>query len=449
LLAELFPLPTWRALAGLIVDGPAVGSERIDRVLHRVAARPAAAHAGGGNGARMSRRSIENYSWPLSWTMQTLVDLQQRGFPCSELQAWQHAPVVRVPPAPAANTDRSAPPWRLVRLAWQEVDRDVKAKLGANTVLEELEIVTTCSVHRLREKGVWLQLRWRALLGLICVLGSRSGAACELRRGDLRHAHRSPDGRCGPAIALRPGKTYDRQEIHYKPIPAELYSVIEVFCIATDRILAETPDYNGGRVPRARPPDDVALFPRSLRHPEVALSQAGFYVQLKGYEATARRPNRPPLLVGADHGYSPHTLRGATMQAVTKAAVTYLPKHHPDLQPMDIVETLVDHEVHGDRYGYLDKNTLQGREVLSQIATELAWRMLTTEDGARKVRDADGYRDALAQRRILRAEQAHLDHEIQDLLDDQPRQRDHAKTVLELHALYEQRDQVRTRLIKT
>ena len=450
LLIDLFPPRAWRALAVLIADGPAVASERIDMLLHEVAIRPAAPHAGG-DGARVSRRSIENYAWPMSSLMRTLVDLYQHGFPCAVLQRWQHAPTVRLPLAPSANTDRSAPPWRLVRLAWQQVDRDAKSRLGARSTQEELEIVTTCSVHRLRA-GLWLQLRWRALFGLICTLGSRSGAVCELRREDLRPRHRGPDGRSGPTIALRPGKTFDQREIHYKPIPAELYTMIEVFGIATDRILAEIPKYNRGRAPASDRPANSPMFPRSLRRPDLALTQAAFYVQLRGYEANRSlgRNERPPVLAGSDgHRYSPHSLRGAAMQAITLAAVTHLPAHHPNLQARDIVEALVDHEVATDRLCYFDKNTLRGREILSRIASELAWRMLTTDEGARKVRDADGYRDSLRQRQILDAELKRLDREIKIVLDEHPRRPDHAtKMLFELHALEERRNQVRIRLIK-
>ena len=186
LLSELFPLPVWRALARLIADGPAVCSERIDRVLHQVASRPAAAHAGGGEGARVSRRSIENYAWPLSWTMRTLVDLLPARLPVRGARAWQHAPVVRVPSAPSANTDRSAPPWRLVRLAWQQVDRDVKRRLGADSTAEELEIVQDVLGASPAEQGRVVADAVARAVRADLPLGGRSGAVCELRRADLR-----------------------------------------------------------------------------------------------------------------------------------------------------------------------------------------------------------------------------------------------------------------------
>lgn len=72
LLVMIYPTAVWRALAGLVGDGPGECSQRIDKVLHRVALRPAAVHAGGREGARVSRKTLNNYAWPLSWTMRTL-----------------------------------------------------------------------------------------------------------------------------------------------------------------------------------------------------------------------------------------------------------------------------------------------------------------------------------------------------------------------------------------
>jgi hypothetical protein len=135
------------------------------------------------------------------------------------------------------------------------------------------------------------------------------------------------------------------------------------------------------------------------------------------------------------------------MQMIEQAALDYLPEHHRELHSDDIFEALVDHEVPGDRHGYLDRNTLHGREILSGIATELAWQMLTTERGARRVRDSERYRDRLKRREVLEQELQRLSHEISYLLKDRPRRNGlAAQTLLELRALDEQRDQIRTRL---
>jgi hypothetical protein len=75
------------------------------------------------------------------------------------------------------------------------------------------------------------------------------------------------------------------------------------------------------------------------------------------------------------------------MQMIEYAARHLLPEDQRHLKPEELYEALVDHDVPGDRHGYMDRNTLRGREILSGIAADLAWRMLTTEDGARRIRD--------------------------------------------------------------
>ncbi len=289
LLTAVYSPAVWRALAALIADGPGECSQRIDRVLHQVALRPAAAHAGGGEGALVSRQTLNNYAWPLSWTMRTLVDLQQHGFPCEALASWTNKPVVHVPPAPQAHTDRSAPPRRQVRLLWQQLDGEIKRRLRARSDAQELEIVRECAVQRLRGGGVLQLMRLRALFALTCCLGGRSGALCGLRRHDVIAEHQGPDGRCGPAIALRPGKTSPAQEIHYKPIPPGLLNMIQVFSLAIDRILAETPDYDkNGRFERPAPrrtlrcsrhrcvtPDGQSPNPRSICNSPVGARARG------------------------------------------------------------------------------------------------------------------------------------------------------------------------------
>jgi hypothetical protein len=230
-----------------------------------------------------------------------------------------------------------------------------------------------------------------------------------------------------------------------------LLDVIEVFCLTTDRIVRETPDYDErGRRERPEPPHDLALFPKSLREPGRAMSQPAFYVQLTGWPArpSSGRKAQAPLLPRRDgRGFSPHTLRRAAMQMIKQAARDYLPNHYPELQPDDITEALVDHEVPGDRYGYLDKNTLRGRERLSGIATELAWQMLTTERGARRVPDSERYRDRLQRRGVLDQELQRLSQQIAALLNNQPGRKDLAvQTLFELRVCDEQRDQIRARL---
>jgi hypothetical protein len=72
--------------------------------------------------------------------------------------------------------------------------------------------------------------------------------------------------------------------------------------------------------------------------------------------------------------------------------------------PEVIASALLDHEIRTDPYGYADLNTLRGRERLSRLGTQIAWEMLATDRGARRMKNAIAYHDAVRKRGILKAE---------------------------------------------
>jgi hypothetical protein len=446
LLFALFQPAVWRALLLLIDDGPATAVRQIEQVLNKAVATPVQTQSGQ---RPRSRETLKNLAWSLTWVTKALVDMQTRGFGCGALRAWAHAPPPRIPDAPQADTDTSSPPLRLVRLKAQELDAEVGTKLKAPTVGAELEAVRSCSTDRLCNGGIWELLRFRALFLLTFVIGGRSGAVCELRRRDLVAEHVGRDGRVGPAVALRPGKIVHELEVHWKPIPPELFKRIEVFRIATDRILAESPKYAARRA-RLVERDDAdtrALFPKSLSQPNGPLGQGAFRLQLNGKLGGARHPHRFGLLRPDGRGYSPHSLRACGMQAVRNAGHKYCETHEPGLSPHAIYEALVDHKLPDDPYGYLGTNTLAGRERLSKIGAQLAWDMLTGNDGARTQRDHDAYRVALERRSVLAAEHARVQAAIDDTLNASPtRGRQATDKLVAVMSLHEERDRVRERL---
>jgi hypothetical protein len=309
---------------------------------------------------------------------------------------------------PDANTDRSSPSLRAVRVTLQAVDREVKLRLHASSDEEEDERLAEIAPARLRVSGLWRPMRLRALLTLVCVLGGRADAICSLRRDRLVRDRLDVDGEIGPSIGLRPAKNFDAEETHWKPVPVEALFAVDAFCRLADRLLADTPDYTEqGRCERPAPPEDLAMFPVSLRHPGRSITPQGFYQQLVG--APARpvhgRARRLPLIERPDgRGYSPHTLRGTVMQVIEGAAKRYCAEHGLNDTPEQIYEALVDHTIPGDRHGYLDRSSLRGRERLAKIGARIAWEMLATEKGARTVRDHDGFRTALRQLQAIEHE---------------------------------------------
>lgn len=184
---------------------------------------------------------------------------------------------------------------------------------------------------------------------------------------------------------------------------------IDAFWLMTDRILTGAPDYDAESKPFERPalPADLAMFPTSLRHPGSAFTASGVYGKLAGRAASSPdgHTTRHPLIARPDdRGYSPHTLRGAVMQCIEVAAPSYCADRGLSDTPRQIFEALVDHAIPSDPHGYLDRNSLRGRERLSKMGAQIAWEMLATVKGARTHRDHDAYRKALRLRCVLERE---------------------------------------------
>jgi hypothetical protein len=76
-----------------------------------------------------------------------------------------------------------------------------------------LAVIEAFLADQLVARGAWRLGRNRALLGLLCVTGSRIGAALALMVSDFDPEHVDPDGNVGPAIALRPGKTMGADDV--------------------------------------------------------------------------------------------------------------------------------------------------------------------------------------------------------------------------------------------
>jgi hypothetical protein len=110
LLLALFPVRCFGARCAIVVDGPGLAVDRIERVLHQrslESVRSTRARPGGG---LVSSATLSVNVTSLRWVLHQLNDLRRRQFPCAALDQWQGVPKIRMPRADPANTDRSAPP---------------------------------------------------------------------------------------------------------------------------------------------------------------------------------------------------------------------------------------------------------------------------------------------------------------------------------------------------
>jgi integrase len=326
ILARLVPPELWAVLAALIVEGPGIVVERLERYLLELAMRPVRPSRARRPGATFSKRSLTSFATTLRRVMGILSDLHRRGAVHPSLDAWGVPPRVKVPRAAAANTDRSAPARHQLRHTYRTLDEAFKERFGVEREHDELAVIEAFLADQLVARGAWRLGRNRALLGLLCVTGSRIGAALALMVSDFDPEHVDPDGNVGPAIALRPGKTMGADDVRRKPLPVDAGRIIQAHVLLTRRLALET-DGPGEftRRRRLRLPEDYPLFPASIKHLERPWHSSGFY------EALAGRVTRPPARqtpwfgvvrrdihaegAGSDGrlGYSPHTLRRAAL----------------------------------------------------------------------------------------------------------------------------------------
>ena len=89
---------------------------------------------------------------------------------------------------------------------------------------------------------------------------------------------------------------------------------------------------------------------------------------------------------------------------VREGGAEYCAAHGIPVSPEVIASALLDHRIHADPYGYADLNTVRGRERLSRHGAQIIWEMLTTDRGARKMRNTAAYHEAVRRREILKAE---------------------------------------------
>ena len=115
------------------------------------------------------------------------------------------------------------------------------------------------------------------------------------------------------------------------------------------------------------------------------------------------------MLAGSDgHRYSPHTLRGAAMQAITLAALR-LPAGAPSQPAAQATSSRRSLTTKSQATASATSTRTRSAAARSCPASpaELAWRMLTTDEGARKVRDGERLpRRAVSARRFLSGAQA-------------------------------------------
>jgi hypothetical protein len=240
-----------------------------------------------------------------------------------------------------------------------------------------------------------------------------------VKRCDLDLQHQLPDGTVQPAIKLFEWKVKDRTEAVWKPIPIAVAECIVAYLAFIDRYRR-----------------DVKNLPAVPDHAPLAFTQQWTPLDGNGYSRIlgGQRPNpgdrnggravlpkegRPPYV-----GYSAHHVRSWARQSVdSDTCRRWLEDRRVDRPASWIAEALLGHDDNDLKKLYGGGSKRDDVELLSAIGTELTWRMLSTELGARKVLDADAYRDTVHAIKALEQEKTRLNEELDSIPDFKQRLR--------------------------
>jgi hypothetical protein len=431
-LIEFFPVTAWGYLDAIVRDGPDVAVHRLHAALEWEGERRLPANRTREEGSQPAVAYLVNLQSACRRFMRILGVHARLANAPEELRTWAF-PLPRSPEIRSGRRRvvRRSPTLQLVRQVWA-IHRDyVLERAGAGSLVELPATIETASGRRVREIG---QRRFRdfIILTLFMLTAGRLGAIQRLRVGDVLFDHALPgEAVSAVAIALKPRKTLHHDEIRIKILPPEGAAILRSWLTFVAR------HYGAPLAP------DHALLPGFLSRP-APMSYSGLEKALTGdpgsEDHAGRLPIVPPSAVTLSrprsslndsdyYGFSAHTLRRFADQTA-RAAGTQWRRANPDslVDADDLAELLLDHELaHKDPYGYAGITSVEGRERYSAIAIAGIWRLLTTDDGARRILDADALRAACELRDALREELKVIQREIDtadaQLLTESPRSR--------------------------
>jgi hypothetical protein len=400
----------WPVVAGMLRDGPVIANLRLRHTLVRWSRRqvPATRSRPAGQIARASIATLEDVGRRL---MRRACELREEGHDAELLHRWTGIPRRR--PVTEGRTEvlRPAPTLQQVRVAWQWHEQRVLAAARGVPRQQLADWIRYAPPSRVRDLGVTRFRAW-ILLTLFAIVGGRAAAMLRLRRGDYIRAHALRDGGTGPILMLRPGKDRDAVVQRPKPLPEGAAQLLDAWLAFVCRrhglhdVPADWPLVHGGRGPQ---------------HP---ISYASVRGMFSGKPSTRHRKarrlaivphdptvlGRPPSALSDQEllGFPPHAFRRFADQTARVAARDWVGVHGGPADADDIAEVLLDHRVLKDPYGYAGISSEEGRERYAGVAIAGIWRLITTDDGARKTIDEPALRAAVRLRRSIETELAEM-----------------------------------------
>ena len=319
--------------------------------------------------------------------------------------------VTRGADAKAGNvTDTAAPPLRLVRLRFVEIDSTVAKTLGREPGDDEVQLINELPDAKLTSKLEQL-LRNRLLVLWLPRFAQRAGALPYLSEACLDFKHTFLDGEVGPGVLVFDPKTPTGAHWRWRPFEYELVPYIEAYLAIKRR---RTPA-NWTRDRIAVPDDARRLINRGKKVGVEVFSPALFRVPLtlntlspEGLTAlctgkVSKAGNRLPLVPRPDNplwGFNPHSFRHLYRGLVSgDAAKRFFEMHGCDSGRRDVLGRMgLDHDLAGLDALYNDDNCDLGREKGNRLGGRCVFEQLMTPLGLRTHRDGETYRKVLKAR---------------------------------------------------
>jgi hypothetical protein len=397
LLAAYIPFELWRVLEAAVTDGPAIFKRRVERLLLDERDRDVSSNRKRPGGGPVSQGHLQALASAATRLVSPLPGLAlERNFAARELlDDWRGGQArIETPTSRAGSEqvmDNSAPPLHRVRQVFQQLDAEVKTKLGVLETADEPAALRALPRQQLSRKGIEGVMLNRLLLTLLTVLGTRDQATAALKNGDIQLAYRHPEG-VGPALRVTPFKGPNGRTPRWKPIPEGLAQLVVSWLTFKECAF-------GGQAvaPQAALLTSVKDAARTKRWNRLT-------DRCTGSPGTLALVPRDPA--NPHWGYNPHAFRHLARKLVSRSeAERWCTARNINADNRDAMgEALLDHAMEGLEAVYKDENSARGREHLTYFATHINWALLTTQLGARRVPDGESYRRWLRQHQQLRRE---------------------------------------------
>jgi hypothetical protein len=426
LLSLYVPAPLWRVFEHIILEGREAYRERMTAVLSKVAAlSPERSNHKRSDDALLSPGWINSLRARAANMVGLLFDLSAdprfaevlcaggwntRKVSGGELGGDKRA-VTRGANADSGNvTDTAAPPLRLVRLRFAELDYAAEKALGREPGDDEVKLINKLPEAKLLTSTLEKLLRDRLLVLWLPRFAQRAGALPYLSEVCLDFKHTFLDGEVGPGVLVFDPKTPNSAHWRWRPFEPELVPYIKAY-LAIKRRRAELLDEQ--TADHIAVPDDARrLINRSKRGVVETTSPALFRVPrtLRPLSpvglnklCTARGGQIRPLIPRPDgslRGFNPHSFRHLYRGLVSSEAAKRLyDMHGQDAERRDVCGRMgLDHGLTGLDALYKDDNSDLGREQGTRLGGRSVFEQLLTPLGLRTHRDGETYRRVLTAR---------------------------------------------------